>query len=97
MLGTYVFQHSYRNKGITLRADIAVIILDEFDPVIESDFHRAPPGPQDLFMRVAHGPYQRAIIFRHVHGQRAPSAYNVYDTLAGLQIDLPADVIHLFD
>jgi len=43
-----VFQHSYRDKRITLAGDVPVIVFDELHSVAESQFFCSPAGDQDL-------------------------------------------------
>ena len=48
VLPSNVFQHSYRDKGITLTGDVPVIVFDELHAVAESQFFRPAAGDQDL-------------------------------------------------
>src|ERR1022692_3949506 len=61
ILGTNMLQHADRKKDVVAADDIAVVVLDEFDPPRESLRAGAVPGVVDLFLGDIEGAHLGAV------------------------------------
>src|SRR5437764_13680180 len=90
-----VFQHVNVDKRVTPAADIAVIVLEKFDPGSEP----LPLGPLprkfDLLAGNIECSHLNAVVAGHVEGQCAPSTAGFDHGFHGPQPKLPANQVEL--
>ena len=66
MIRPDVFQHADRHYRIELPADVAIVVFDELDAIVEP-FRAGPPaGVLDLLVRNVVGMHRDAVMPRHV-------------------------------
>src|SRR6185369_16353119 len=93
--GANVLEHADGHETIVRAGDVAVVILDELDPIGQAFASRLLAAVGDLFMGDVEGADAHPVLARHVERQRSPAATRLDDALTRTQCDLAADVIHL--
>ena len=90
-----VLEHADGDEHIAPIAHIAIVVFDELDTSVQPFV--CGPGPRvgDLLRRDVQRLHGHAIALRHEQRQRTPPAAGLDHPLAGLEIQLPADEIHL--
>src|SRR5262245_23838211 len=92
-----VLEHADRHERVVGADQVAIVVVDELDPVAQP-FGPCPIAcPRDLLGRHVAGAHRDAMASRDVQRQRTPAAAGFDDSLAGTEAQLPRDVLHLRD
>ena len=88
-------EHADGSKDVVLAVDVAPVVLDKLNAVLQPLAEGALAGVLDLLVRDVIGPDGYAILPRHVQGQAAPAATGFDHGFARPQPELAADVVEL--
>src|SRR5207253_41822 len=97
VLPANMLEHAHGDKGVIGSGNVAVIFFYIFDLLIESFLASAFASISDLFVGDIESSHRHAVMPRHVPGQGTPAATGFHDSLAGPQLELAANMIHLGD
>ena len=90
-----VLEHADRDERVVRARQIAVVVLDELDLAVEAELLGPRARVRDLLLRDVEAAHAHAVVLRHEQREAAPAAAGLDDALAGLQLQLAADVMHL--
>ena len=90
-----VLEHAHRHEDVVLALDVAVVVLDVLDAPVEPLFLRLRARVADLLARDVVRAHRHPVVPRHVAGEAAPAAAGLDHAIAGPQLQLAADVVHL--
>src|SRR5882757_6076349 len=92
-----MLQHAHRHEDIGALPDIAIIVFDEFDPVLQTLGTGAVAREFQLFLGDVECAHFRAIAPADVQRQASPAASGLNDAIARRDSQLAAYVLHLGD
>ena len=95
VLDADMLEHADRRERVVRTGDVAVVVLDELDDVIEPLRLRPLTRERNLLAGNVERPHMHAVATRHVQRETAPAASCLHDALPGSQTQLAADMIHL--